>query len=428
MNAPNAPGRRGRLIDAGPSRKEIELEIPDDEVRQEYEKVLGEFAAKVKLAGFRQGRAPRDRVKALFDHDIKHDVYDSLIPRVLEEELRGLRLNPVNVPVLKDLKHEEGQPLRCTAAFEVLPEFDLPDYRTIQVKKKTAEVAEAEVDKALEEIRARAAEYVPVEGRGVGEGDYAVVEMQGRDRRTKRLLPVEKAVVLAGHAENEPALNEKIMGMTPGEERSFEVVYPKDHPHRRVAGKDIVYSLKVRELKEKKLPALDDDFAKSLGSTEGLQALRDKVRKELLDARQRAVRNETAFEALAAIADRVALELPESVVEQESLAILRRLLSAYGDRRIAPEALEGLKNEARRQAVEHLKNHLIIEKIAKKEGFEVAEGEIHAEIRNLALANRVSEAALADMIRRDEGRREELVESLLFRKTVDFLVKTAIIS
>ena len=423
----NAPGRQSRLIDVSPSRKEIELEIPDEEVRQEYEKVLGEYVAKAKLDGFRQGHAPRERVKGLFDHDIKHDVYDSLIPRVLEDELRGLRLNPVNVPVLKDLKHEEGQPLRCAAAFDVLPEFELPDYRTIRVKKKTVEVAAADVDKALEGLRARAAEYVPVQGRGVQDGDYAVVEMQGRDQRTKRLLPIEKAVVLAGHAENEPALNEKIMGLTPGDERSFQVVYPKDHANRRVAGKDIVYGLKVREIKEKKLPALDDDFAKSLGTPEGLQDLREKVRKELLDARERAGRSETASEVLTGIADRVALELPESVVEQESLAALRRLLSAYHDRKIAPEALEGLKTEARRQAVDHLRNHLILEKIAQKEGFGVAEEEIQAEIHNLAQANNVSEAALGDMFRRDNHRREELVETLLFRKTVDFLVKTAII-
>ncbi|OGD27617.1 MAG: trigger factor [Candidatus Aminicenantes bacterium RBG_19FT_COMBO_65_30] len=423
----NAPGRQSRLIDVSPSRKEIELEIPDEEVRQEYEKILGEYVAKAKLDGFRQGHAPRDRVKGLFDHDIKHDVYDSLIPRVLEDELRGLRLNPVNVPVLKDLKHEEGQPLRCAAAFDVLPEFELPDYRTIRVKKKTVEVAAADVDKALEGLRARAAEYVPVQGRGVQDGDYAVVEMQGRDQRTKRLLPIEKAVVLAGHAENEPALNEKIMGLTPGDERSFQVVYPKDHANRRVAGKDIVYGLKVREIKEKKLPALDDDFAKSLGTPEGLRDLREKVRKELLDARERAGRSETASEVLTGIADRVALELPESVVEQESLAALRRLLSAYHDRKIAPEALEGLKTEARRQAVDHLRNHLILEKIAQKEGFGVAEEEIQAEIHNLAQANNVSEAALGDMFRRDNHRREELVETLLFRKTVDFLVKTAII-
>lgn len=422
----NAPGRQSRLKDISPSRKEIELEIPPDEVRKEYEKILGEYAGKVKLSGFRKGHAPRDMVRSLFEHDIKHDVYDSLIPRVLEEELRGLRLNPVNVPVLRDLKHEEGQPLRCTAAFEVLPEFELPDYRTIQVPGRTPEVGEEDVDKVLEDIRARAAEYVPVEGRGVGDGDYAVVEMQGRDRRTNRFLPVEKAVVLAGHAENEPALNEKIKGMKAGEEGAFEVLYPKEHPNRRVAGKDIAYNLKVREVKEKKVPELNDEFARTVGTLEGLKDLREKVRKELVEAREKAGRNETASAVLAEVAKRVSLELPESVVEQESLAVLKRFLSASRDRRIAPEALEGLKAQSRRQAEDHLKNHLILEKIAKKEGFGVTEEEIQAEIRDLAQANHVSEPYLADMLKR-EDRREELVETLLFRKTVDFLVKTAII-
>jgi trigger factor len=369
-----------------------------------------------------------ERVKALFDHDIRHDVYDALIPRVLEEELRGLGLNPVDVPVLKDLKHEDGEPLRCTAAFEVLPDFDLPDYRSVRVKARKAEVAEADVDKALEDIRARAAEYVPVEGRGVRSGDYAVVEMQGKDQRTKRLLPIEKAVVLAGHAENEPALNEKLEGLAPGEERSFEVVYPKDHANRRVAGKDIVYGLKVREIKEKRLPELDDEFAKSLGVAEGLPTLREKVRKELLEVRERAGRNEAASEVLEGIAGKVSLELPESVVEREALAVLRRLLQAARDRRISPEALESLKVEARRQAVDHLRNHLILEKIAKKEGLQVTDEEVQTEIRSLAQANNVSEAALGDMVRRDEHRREDLLESLLFRKTVDFLMRTAIMS
>jgi len=423
----NAAGRQSRLSDLSPSRKEIELEIPEEEFRQEYERILGEYVAKVKLDGFRKGHAPRERVRGLFDHDIRHDVYDALIPRVLEEELRALRLNPVNVPELKDLKHEEGQPVRCTAVFEVLPDFELPDYRAVRIHKKAVAVSEEDVDKALEDIRVRAAEYVPVEGRGVADGDYAVVEMQGRDQAVKRLLPVEKAVVLAGHAENEPALNEKIIGMTPGEERSFEVVYPKDHANKRVAGKDIVYGLKVREIKEKKLPALDDEFAKSLGSPEGLAALRDKVRQELLAGRERASQNETASEVLKAIGDKVTLELPESVIEQETLAVLRRLLSAYRDRRIPPEAVESLKAEARIQAVEHLRNHLILERIAQKEGLTVGAEEVQEEIRSLAKANNVSESVLGEMIRRDEHRREEMAENLLFRKTVDFLMKMAII-
>jgi trigger factor len=423
----STPGRTSRLVDVSPSRKEIELEIPGEEFRKEYERTLDEYVGKAKLPGFRKGHAPRDMVRKLFDHDIEHDVFDSLIPRVLGEELEGLRLNPVNVPVLRDLKHDEGGPVRCTAAFEVLPDFELPDYRTIQVKKRTAEVTDADIDRAVDELRARASEYVPVQGRGVVEGDYVVVEMQGRDLRTKRLLPVEKAVVLAGHAENEPALNERLRGMTPGEERAFRVEYPKDHANKRVAGKTIDYNLKARDIKERKVPEPNDEFAKAIGHSGGFNDLRDRIRKDLLEARERAGRNETASEVLAGIAGRVSLELPESVVEQETLAVLKRMLSAAGDRRVAPEALESLKAEARRQAADHLRNHLILEKIARKEGFGVGEEEIQAEIRSLAQVNHVSEAAVADMLKR-EDRREELVESLLFRKTVDFLVKTAIIS
>jgi len=416
-----------RLRDISPSRKEIGIEIPAGEFEKEYEKVLGDYTQRVKIPGFRKGRAPRDMVKNLFDHDIRHDVYDALIPRFLEEELKLLGLNPVNVPSVRDLEHQDGAALRCTAAFEVLPGFELPDYRTVQVPRKTAAVDDSDVDKTLEEIRARAAEFVPVVGRGVVDGDYVTVEMQGRELKTRRLLPVEKAVVLAGHAENEPALNERLAGMTPGESRSFRVSYAQDHANRRVAGKDIEYSLKVADIKEKKLPGLDDEFAKTVGEPSGLETLKDRVRKDLLASRERAVRNETASDVLAEIGRRVSLELPESLIERESLSVLRRMLSAARGRRVPPDALEGLKAEARRQAVDHITNHLIIEKIAAKEGLGVGEDEIQAEIRNLAAANGMAPAALEQMLG-SEGRREELVESILFRKTVDFLVKTAIMS
>jgi trigger factor len=422
----NEAEKKNKLHDKSPSRKEIEIEIPSEEIEKEYVKALDAYAGRVKLPGFRKGHAPRDMVRNLFDHDILHDVYDELIPKVLGEELKSHGLNPVNVPEINDLHHEHGQPLRCTIAFEVLPDFELPDCRSVQVSQEPLAVDEAEVDKALEDIRAKAAEYVPVSGRGVADGDYVVAEIQGRDLRTKRLLPVEKAVVLAGHADNEPALNEVIKGETPGEERPFQVSYPKDHANKRVAGKDIAYTLKINEIKEKKIPELNDEFAKAAGDYAGLANLRDKIRGELQAARERSVRNSTASAVLKEIAKKLSLELPESVVQQETLSILKRMLTAARQTRIPAEALEGLKAEAHVQAVEHLTNHLILEKIALQEGLEVTEDEIQAEIKSLSQANGVPEKYLADMISR-ENRRDELRESLLFRKTVDFLVKNAII-
>jgi len=417
---------KNRLVDLSPSRKEISLEIPSEEVEKEFARVLADYAARVKLPGFRKGHAPKDMVRNLFDHDILHDVYDEVIPRALAGELKTLNLNPVNVPEVRDLKHEHGQPLSCTVTFEVLPEFDLPDYRSVQVPDQPVVVEDAEVEKALEDIRVRAAEYVPVAGRGAADGDYVVAEIHGRDLKSKRFLPVEKAVILAGHADNEAALNEALNGQKPGEERLFRVSHPKEHANKRVAGRDIEYTLKVSEIKEKKVPALGDDLAKSVGDYSGLDDLREKVRKELREARERGARNSTATAVLREIARKISLELPESLVEQETLSVLKRTLSAQGASRVPADAFEGLKAQARAQALEHLTNHLVLEKIARQEGFEVSEEEIQAEIKALAQANRVSEKSLADMLSR-ENRRDELRETILFRKTVDFLVKSAII-
>ncbi len=419
---------KSQLTEISPSRRELKLEIPETEVQNEYGKILNAYISRVKISGFRKGHAPPDMVRKLFDSEIRHDVYDSLVPRVLGEELKALNVNPVNVPVIKDLKQEDGQPLNCLVVFEVIPDFELPDYRDIKVDRPKTEVAEEEIENTLAELRERATEYVPVEGRSVKDGDYVVAEIQGKDLKTKKLLPAEKIVVLAGHADNEPALNDNVMGARAGEERTFQVTYPKDHPSKRLAGKDIGYRLKVRDIKEKRLPELDDDFAKSVGDHQTLNDLREKIRTELKSSKEGSARSEMAAEVLRQIGRSLSLELPQGPVEHEAQGILRRLLGAYRQpSRISAEALDQLKKQARLQAEERLTNHLILEKIAANEGLEVSEGEVQEEIKILAKANNVSLAALMDMINR-ENRREEIRENLLFRKTVDFLVKSAIIS
>jgi trigger factor len=417
--------RQGTLKTVSPSRREIDLEIAWERVHQEMEKAVTAYAGRVKLAGFRQGKAPRDMVKRLYDEEIRHDVVEALVPEVLEEELRGTGVKPVSVPVIEDLHFHDDEPLRCRVTFEVFPDFDLPDYRRIEVADKPAAVGDEDVERALEELRGRAAEYVPVEGRGVAEGDYVVVEIQGRDLRSKRLLPVEKAVVLAGHAENDAALNENLVGLKPGAERSYKASYPKDHANRKVAGKDIEYRLKVLELKERRLPELNDEFARSLGSQAGLEDLKTRLRAELQAAKESSRRNAVAAEMLEEIGRRASIELPESLVKRESLAVLRRLVAAYPGAAASPQAAESLPAEARRQAERTLRNHLILNKLAVQEGLSVSDAEVDEEVRTMAKANNVPAPQLLERLRQ-EGRDEEIRENLLFRKAIDFLARHAI--
>lgn len=147
-------------------KREIEVDIDSSDVMKEFEKILGQYASKAKIPGFRPGKVPQALVKQRFYPEIKSSLIDSLVPKALSSELKAQKLNPIGIPVVSDIHFEEGQPLRFKAEFEVMPEFSLPEYKKIKVIKKTISVTDKEIDQALEELRQRSAEYIPVESRG----------------------------------------------------------------------------------------------------------------------------------------------------------------------------------------------------------------------------------------------------------------------
>lgn len=407
-------------------KKEIEFDIEADEVMKEFERIVAQFSSRAKIPGFRPGKAPKNIIKQRFYPEIKESLVNSLVPKALNEEFKAQNLDPVGMPVVNDLHFKEDQPLRLKAQFEVWPEFNLPKYKKIKVKNKKISATDQDINQSLEELRTRSAEYIPVEGRGVLDGDYVIAELKGKDLETKRLLPLEKVVILAGHPDNEEILNKKLIGLKPGEEINFSLDYDKNHHNKRLAGKKIEHNLKVISMKEKKLPALDDEFAKDLGEYENLKDLKEKIKKEIISSKEKAAKDEIADEIIKKISEKLSIKLPETLVEQEYLAVLKRLLSSRPQQDLKKEDLERLKAEAKRKAEQNLRNHLILKKIAEKESLDIPDEEIHEELKAIAKANDLSLAKVIDSFNR-EGKREELRNSLLFKKTVDFLVEHAII-
>lgn len=418
---------KSKIIEVGPCRKAVEVEVAAVEAEKEFDAVLKKYAARAKLPGFRPGKVPQDMVRRLFLAEIKDSVVDSLAPKALAESLHFHRLNPVTTPVIEDVDFKEGFPLRFRASFEVWPDFDLPQYKKVRVPARTVEVSEEEVDRAVEELRQRAAEYIPAEGREVAAGDYAVVDLQGKDLKTKRLLPAEKLLILAGNPENEKALDENLMGLNPGETRRFSFSYPKDYPDTKRAGKDIEYDLKVISIKEKRLPEMGDDFAKALDTeVESLADLREKVRKGLKTQKERLAKRDTAEDVVKNISDRLAIEFPPSIVEQEAVAVMKDVLSTAGRVGLKPEETEELKRHSLNQAEQKLKRHLILREIASREGLTVSEDEVEQEVGEIARANNMPLARVVASLDQ-EGWRENLKNSLVLRKAIDFLVENAII-
>ena len=407
-------------------KREIELDIDADKVMKEFNEIVARFSSQAKIRGFRPGKAPKDLIIQKFYPELKESLINLLVPKVLNSELKAQNINPVGMPVVNDLHFKEGEPLRFKVQFEVWPEFDLPAYKKIKVKQKKITVEPQEIDRSLEDLRSRSAEYVPVEGRKVTDGDYVAVELKGKDLSTKRFLPLEKGIILAGHQDNEEKLNKNLIGLKPGDEREFTIEHDKNHQNKRLAGKTIAYDMKVVSIKEKKLPALDDEFAKDFGEFKDLKDLREKIEKEIVSTKERAAKNEMAEEIIKKISEKLNIELPEAIVEQEHVAVVRRLLSSLPQPNLSKEELEKIKSEGKGKAEQNIKNHLILKKIAEKEKLETSDEDIQEEFKRIAKANNLPIARVIEEFNK-EGKREDLREGLVLKKTVDFLVENAII-
>ena len=405
---------------------EIELDIEAAEVMKELDKIVAQFTSRAKLPGFRPGKAPEGIIKQKFYPEIKESLINTLIPKALSAELKAQNLNPIATPVVNDLYFKEGEPLRFKAQFEVLPDFKLPDYKKVKIKEKKVSVTENEINQSLENLRHRFAEYVPVQDRGVVKEDYVAVELKGKDVQTKRHFPLEKGLIIAGHPENEVAINQNLLGMKPGEEKTFNIEHSKDHLNKRLAGKIIEYNLRVISIKEKKLPQLNDDFAKDFGEVKSLKDLKERIEEELLSSGQKAAKGEMVEDIINKISEKTNFELPEVLVEQESRSVLNRLLSSQPQQPLKQENLDRLKEESQQQAKRNLKNHFILKKIAETEKLTISDEEIQNEFKRIAKINNVPLAKVVESFER-EGRREELKDSLLLKKAVDFLVEHAII-
>jgi len=407
-------------------KKEIDLEIPASEVMKEWDRVVAQYTSRAKIKGFRPGKAPKDMIMRMYYSDIKETLINNLVPQALNKELTEKKITPVGQPVISDLHFKENEPLRFKVSVEIWPEIHLPKYTGIKVSKKKVSVTEKEIKDSLEELRAKSAQYIPVEEREVEDGDYIVAEIKGKNTKTKRFLPNEKVVILAGHQDNEEVLNKNIIGLKPDDQTHFTIQYKNDHENKKLAGQEIEYDLKIESIKEKKLPDINDDFAKDLGDYKNINNLKTKLKEQLRESKKGAQRREMAEEIIGKISEQISLELPESVIEQESNALLNRQLSSLSQHNLSKEALDSLREDMRKRAVQNIQNHLILTKIAEKEKLKVTEEEITEEMKTIAKTHNVPLARVVESINQ-EGQKEELKDNLLIRKTVDFLVKSAIL-
>src|ERR1700733_14484862 len=262
-------------------RRELDLEIPAETVQKAVERVAKEFARVARVPGFRPGKAPETLIRRRFADDIKSEVLQTLVPEQIERAVSENKMVPVTQPQVDKVDFAESGPVKFRATFEVLPEFELGQYKDLEVEVDDLKIEDADVDKALEELRDRAATFVPVEGRAVADGDYAQLKLKGIPAGGGEPLEADSVLCHVGGEETMDPFNQNLRGASIGDHKNFDVTYPSDYPDPKLQGKTYTYAVEVLGIKEKKRPELTDEFAKDVSDAQTLEELRKKMRDNL---------------------------------------------------------------------------------------------------------------------------------------------------
>jgi len=408
------------------NKREIQVEIPAEEVTRETDSLIQKYQKVARLPGFRRGHVPASIIRQRFAEDLKSDVVDSLVPRYFRKETDKLGLIPVSQPRVTDLQLQEGEPLRFKASFEVMPEVRVEGYKALQAEKSMISVSDEEVEQTLKGLREQHATFTSFEDRPLQDGDYAQVSLNGqpKDGEGKPVHMDEILVEIAGK-NTMPEFTENLRGATAGDERTFEVRYPEDSADKRLAGKSFVYTLKIHSLKHKSLPELNDEFAKQLGEFANLDDVRKRIREGMESERQHTAEHEAKDKLVTELVKRNDFEVPESLVEHQIDVRLERGLRALAAQGMKPEEmkkmdLNRLRAGQRERAVQEVKASLLLDKIAEEEKIEVSDAEIEREIDALARQSKQTSEAIRARLTRD-GELDRIRNRIRNEKTLDFL-------
>jgi trigger factor len=432
------------FVDVSDTQKNLVVEIDSTVVDAEIDKVSRDYSKAARIPGFRPGKVPTKVVRQRFRDQILHDVAHGLIPRAVDEALRERGVEPVDTPDIKDVVVEEGQPLKFTASFETVPPIEPGDYSTLTVQQRQAQVNDEAVQQALGQLRERSARYEPIETRGIEHGDSVLMDLV----RTAAKKSEEPLIVIPGEERpaetetdkhdnvtvdigapaNPPGFDEALLGLTAGEQKTFDVTYPDDYSIKELAGTQVRYDVSVKAIRKRVVPELDDEFAKDLGQFDSLEALTARVRADLEHEAGHEAERETRADLLKQLSTRVAFDVPASLLDREIdrrvEEFVRRLMEQQIDPMQTNINWEEFRERQKEGAAEAVRSALVLDEIARRENIVVSDDEIEAEMARYAERTGRTAAAVRARLEK-EGGLSRLYTGLRREKTVSFLLTRA---
>jgi trigger factor len=426
------------------TKREIQVEIPVADVNRQTDVLIQKYQKVARIPGFRRGHVPASIIRQRFSEELKTDMVEALIPRFFRQEAERLSLHPVSQPRVTDLHLHDGEPLRFKAAFEVLPEIKLEDYKELRAEKPEIAVSEADVEQALADVRERHATFNPVEGRTLADGDFAQVSLDGHPKTGSESKPgetksgesksgegqpvhMDEVLVEIAGQNTMPEFTENLRGTSAGNERTFDVNYPQDTADKRLAGKTFTYVVKVQAIKQKSLPEMNDEFAKTLGEFQTIDEVRKAIREQMEAERKHQAEHDAKEKLVRELIQRNDFEVPDSLIDQQIDIRLERGLRALAAQGLTAEQMKKmdmnrLRGGQREQAIHDVKAALLLERVADEENVQVSDDELNQELEALAKRSKQTSEAVRARLTRD-GALDRIRTRIRNEKTLDFLYR-----
>jgi trigger factor len=415
----------------------LEIEIPAEASKSTYDKVVGNLARTANIPGFRKGKVPRPiLLQRLGTKAVKAAVLEELIQKGVESAIEQEKIAAIGAPKLlskfDDLieAYEPGQPLIISASVEVPPTVTLGEYQGLTITAEETVYDPEAVEKWLSEKQQQVATLVPVEDRGAMMGDVATVDYAGKEAETGEGLEDIRGEDLRVDMEEGRFIEgmvEGIIGMKPEEVKELSLKFPEDYPKEEIAGKPVIFTITMKELKAKELPELDDDFAQEASDYETIAELRETLEKRYQDQAEKETKD-SIQEALAnELVKNVQLELPETMIDQEVSQLLSQTYMQMQQMGIDvrqlfnQEMLPKMRENARPDAIANLTRTLAIQEVAKAEGIEADEASIQEKMETIR-------EQLSDREIDFDRLRQLVTEEVLTEKTLAWLQEKAIIT
>ncbi len=412
-----------------PCERQISVEIPADVVTKQQQSIIANYAKYAKVPGFRKGKVPTTIIRQRFNEDIQKDLIDQLVPKYFREEASKHNLVPISQPQVTHLELNDGQPLKFTASFEVLPEIDVKGYKDIHVEHEEISIKDEEVEAALKNLQEQNSTYLNVdEERPLAEGDYAQVSFKTEGAGEEAPIEMDDVLVSIGGENTVKEFTENLKGAKAGDDREFDVNYPADFGDQRLAGKTLHYKVHIKGIKTKQVPELNDDFAKQMGEEfTSIDALKTRIRESMEHEKKHQAEHHDKDKLVEELVKKFDIAVPQSLVEHQIDQRLDRGLRALASQGLKAEQIKKmdfgrLREGQREAAAREVKASLLLEKIADAEGIQVSDEEVDKEVQ--ALAQQMGQAPEAIRARLEQnGALERIKERMRTDKALEALYK-----